>query len=131
MKARSPVSPLNKALYERLKSQMPVAVFDYVPGGKKTPYTVLTDTDARPWSSKTIAGADVTATIEIYSEYQGDKEVAELADKAIAAITESPLVLADSWRIVRSSIGQHTVERFDNARKATIQFTFIIIDVKE
>ena len=31
---RSPVSPLNKALFDRLKSQLPVPVYDYVPAGK-------------------------------------------------------------------------------------------------
>ena len=34
---RSPLSPLNKALYERLKNQMNTPVYDYVPAGKKAP----------------------------------------------------------------------------------------------
>ena len=53
---RSPVSPLNKALFERLKSQMTAPVYDYVPAGKKAPYVVLTDTAAESWSTKTVCG---------------------------------------------------------------------------
>jgi hypothetical protein len=83
---RSPVSPLNKGLYERLKYNVTAPVYDYVPNGKKAPYVVLTDTTAESWSTKTVSGAEVMATIKVYSEYQGDKEVAELCDGAISAI---------------------------------------------
>ena len=128
---RSPVSPLNKALFERLKSQMAAPVYDYVPAGKKAPYVVLTDTTAESWSTKTVCGADVMATIKVYSEYQGDKEVAELANKAIAAIQTEPLALTGEWQIVLSSVDSHSVQRLDTCREATITFRFTIIDTKE
>ena len=63
---------------------MAAPVYDYVPAGKKAPYVVLTDTTAESWSTKTVCGADVMATLKVYSEYQGDKEVAELCDRAIS-----------------------------------------------
>ena len=128
---RSPVSPLNKALYERLKSSVSVPVYDYVPAGKKAPYVVLTDTTAQSWSTKTVSGATVAATIKILSEYQGDKEVAELADGAIAAIQREPLAVTDAWQIVLASVDSHTVERLDTHREATLTFKFTIIDTKE
>lgn len=128
---RSPMSPLNKALFERLKSQMTAPVYDYVPAGKKAPYVVLTDTSAESWNTKTVCGADVMATIKVYSEYQGDKEVAELADKAIAAIQTKPLALTGEWQIVLSSVDSHSVQRLDTCREATITFRFTIIDTKE
>ena len=43
---RSPLSPLSKALFERLKEALPVPVYDHVPAGKKAPYAVLTDSSA-------------------------------------------------------------------------------------
>lgn len=128
---RSPVSPLNKALYERLKSQLNAPVYDYVPAGKKAPYVVLTDTTAQSWSTKTVSGATVTATIKILSEYQGDKEVAELADAAIAAITYSPITLIGDWNIALTTMDSHQVERLDTHREATVTFQFTIIDTKE
>ena len=128
---RSPVSPLNKALFERLKSQMAAPVYDYVPAGKKAPYVVLTDTTAESWSTKTVYGADVMATLKVYSEYQGDKEVAELCDRAISAIQSEPLVLTDEWQVVLSSVDGHSVERLETHREATITFKFTIIDIKE
>ena len=128
---RSPVSPLNKALYDRLKNKMTAPVYDYVPNGKKAPYTVLTDTAAESWSTKTVSGAEVLATIKVYSEYQGDKEVAELCDRAISAIQSEPLVLTDEWQVVLSSVESHSVERLETHREATVTFEFTIIDTKE
>lgn len=128
---RSPVSPLNKALYDRLKKASPVPVYDYVPSGKKVPYIVLTDTTAKDWGTKTTVGAEVVATIKIISEYQGDKEVAELADRAIATVLKSALVLSDDWHLVISSVLNHSVERLDTYREATIELKFILIDTKE
>lgn len=128
---RSPVSPLNKALFERLKSQMAAPVYDYVPAGKKAPYVVLTDTTAASWSTKTICGADVMATLKVYSEYQGDKEVAEICDRAISAIQSEPLALTDEWQVVLSSVDSHSVERLETYREATVTFKFTIIDSKE
>ena len=128
---RSPVSPLNKALYERLRSQMNVAVYDYVPAGKKAPYVVMTDTSAESWDTKTVCGANVMATLKVLSEYQGDKEVAELCDAAISAIRSQPLTLEGGWQVVLSSVDSHSVERLESHREATIIFKFTIIDTKE
>ena len=128
---RSPVSPLNKALYDRLKNKMTAPVYDYVPNGKKAPYAVLTDTAAESWSTKTVSGAEVMATIKVYSEYQGDKEVAELCDRAISAIQSEPLVLTDEWQVGLSSVDNHSVERLETHREATVTFKFTIIDTKE
>lgn len=128
---RSPLSPLNKALYERLKNQMNTPVYDYVPAGKKAPYVVLTDSIAQNWSTKTLYGAEVTAVIKVYSEYQGDKEVAELCDAAIFSVQKAPLDLTENWQIVLSSVDSHSIERLDTYREATISFKFMIIDTKE
>ena len=128
---RSPVSPLNKALYDRLKNKMTAPVYDYVPNGKKAPYTVLTDTAAESWSTKTVSGAEVLATIKVYSEYQGDKEVAELCDAAIFAIQNEPLLLSDDWQVVLSSVDRHSVERLEAYREGAVTFKFTIIDCRE
>ena len=128
---RSPVSPLNKALFDRLKSQLTVPVYDYVPVGKKAPYVVLTDTAAESWNTKTLSGAEVRATIKVLSEYQGDKEVAEICDGAISAIRSQPLTLTDGWQVVLSRVDSHSVERLDTHREATVTFKFTIIDTEE
>ena len=128
---RSPVSPLNKALFDRLKSKLAVPVYDYVPAGKKAPYVVLTDTSAESWDTKTVCGATVMATLKVLSEYQGDKEVAQLCDGAISAIRKQPLTLTDGWQVALSSVDSHTVERLDTHREATVTFKFTIIDTKE
>ena len=128
---RSPVSPLNKALVERLKGAFTVPVYDYVPAGKKAPYVVMTDTTAESWDTKTVCGATVMATLKVLSEYQGDKEVAQLCDGAISAIRSQPLTLTDGWQVVLSSVDSHSVERLETHREATVTFKFTIIDTKE
>ena len=128
---RSPVSPLNKALYDRLKNKMTAPVYDYVPNGKKAPYAVLTDTAAESWSTKTVSGAEVMATIKVYSEYQGDKEVSEICAGAISAIRSQPLTLTDGWQVVLASVDSHSVERLESCREATVTFKFTIIDTEE
>ena len=128
---RSPLSPLSKALFERLKEALPVPVYDHVPAGKKAPYVVLTETTAESWNTKTVSGAEVMATIKVYSEYQGDKEVAEICDRAISAIRSQPLTLTDGWQVALSSVDSHTVERLDTHREATVTFKFTIIDTEE
>ena len=128
---RSPVSPLNKALYERLKNKMAAPVYDYVPAGKKAPYVVLTDTSAESWDTKTVCGANVLATIKVLSEYQGDKEVGQISDEAILAVRSQPLILSGGWEVVLPSVDSHSVERLDTHREATVIFKFTIIDTKE
>jgi len=114
---RSPVSPLNKALVERLKGAFTVPVYDYVPAGKKAPYVVMTDTTAESWDTKTVCGATVMATLKVLSEYQGDKEVAQLCDGAISAIRKEPLTLEGGWQVVLSSVDSHSVERWSRTVK--------------
>ncbi len=128
---RSPVSPLNKALYERLTGALSVGIYDYVPQGKKAPYVVLTETSAQAWDAKTFGGADVLATVKVLSEYQGDKEVAAICDAAILAVLANPLVLSGFWQIARASVDSHSIERLDTHREGTIVFRFMILDTEE
>ena len=128
---RSPVTALNKALYTRLKNIFKTPVYDFVPVGKKPPYIVLTDTQTQNWQTKTIEGAVVSATIKIISDYQGDKEVAELADKIILAINKASLELSDAWQIVLFNLDSYCIERLETQREATIKLRFTIIDTKE
>ena len=128
---RSPVSPLNHALFDRIDDATHVPVFDFVPAGKAPPYIVLTDTASSEWKTKTVSGADVTASIKVISVYLGDKEVAELADTVIAAISSPTLTqLTGDWAVAVVSLVGHTVERLETHREATIQFKFTIIDMK-
>ena len=78
-----------------------------------------------------MSGSEVLATIKVYSEYQGDKEVAEICDAAISAIQVQPLVLTDTWQVVLASVNSHSVERLETYREAAVTFKFTIIDTKE
>ena len=92
---------------------------------------MLTDTSAESWDTKTVCGANVLATLKVLSEYQGDKEVAQISDEAILAVRSQPLILSGGWQVVLSSVDSHSVERLESHREATIIFKFTIIDTKE
>jgi len=128
---RSPVSALNKALFDRLKVQISTPGYDGVPDGKQPPYWALAETTVRPWGSKTISGADALATVKVYSAHRGNNEVPAITAAIIAAVTGSPLPLTDDWKIVRLTVKQHIVDRAETYREASIQFSFKIVDVKE
>ena len=62
---RSPLSPLSKALFERLKEALPVPVYDHVPAGKKAPYAVLTARTARDRDGPALATVRVEAGFKL------------------------------------------------------------------
>lgn len=131
MLVRSPIDAVNKAMFDRIKPALSCPLYDCVPMGKKMPFAALAETTDRPWKgAKNISGKEVLATVLIYSDYGGDKEVAELAGATITAAASSPLVIPDGWRVIKTD-AENRIERLDGYRYAQVTFKFIIIDTKE
>ncbi|WP_434642760.1 DUF3168 domain-containing protein [Thermoanaerobacterium thermosaccharolyticum] len=90
---KSPLFPLQKAIYDRLKSSLTCPVYDNVPDGAKMPYVTLGEDTAVDWSTKLENGQEVTHTLHIWSEYKGMMEAKQIIDQIIQAITSTPLVV--------------------------------------
>lgn len=106
---------VQKLVYEHLKkSQKLIALigdrlFDTFVPSPQFPYVVLGLGSYQPWSSKTFKGADHFFPIHIWSSYQGQKEVIEIADCIEETFaTEFPVL--ESLHIVNTHVEQFYVQ---------------------
>lgn len=77
---------IQRAIYQRLVSQLPYPVYDSVPDGATLPYIVIGEDIGSDYSTKDFHGGDVVATIHIFSDYKGAKEAKEIADAVVEAL---------------------------------------------
>ncbi len=84
---RSPVLPLQKAIYDRISGETSFHVFDNHPESEAFPYVVLGEISAVDWSDKSKPGQSVNMTIHFWSRYPGKKETAEMMDAVTAALS--------------------------------------------
>lgn len=90
--SRSPLVGLSKALYSSLSDHLDCPVTDQ-PQGEGFPYVVLGEPRSVDSSTKDLLGMEITYTIHIFSDYQGDKEVLEIADEIVSALHDNPLLV--------------------------------------
>lgn len=71
-----PLLPFQKAIYDRLNghSNLSGKVFDSVPEDTSYPYVVIGDDTSEEWDTKTKKGAEITATIHVWSQARGRME---------------------------------------------------------
>lgn len=134
MKQRSPILALQKAIYDRLKTKLATSVHDAVPDKATFPYITLGETTALDWSTKVEAGQEITHTLHIWSQYPGMKEIHQLVDEVIQALTAAPLDLkADSFQLIVHSLDMNETIRDPDGitRHGILRFRFKIQDLKE
>ena len=103
---RIPLLTLQKALYQVLINCQTTPVFDDVPDDIeiKLPYITLGAFTCRTNGTKINDIADVSLQIHIWSEYQGKKEVNEIANDIICVLGNVKLVLEDDFKILSQDI---------------------------
>lgn len=84
---KDPTWPLHVALVTRIKSETNYAIHDDHPEQKKFPYIVMGPIQGMDWSDKSKSGQQMTATFDFWSQYSGKKEVAQMKDRVIQAIS--------------------------------------------
>ncbi len=134
MKQRSPLLSLQKAVYDRLKAKLTTPVYDNVPDNAKIPYITIGETTALNWSTKIEAGQEITHTLHIFSQYPGMKEILELTDQVIQALTHAPLDLkSDGFQSIVHSLDMNETFRDPDAvtRHGVLRFRFKVQDIKE
>jgi len=118
---------INKTLYSKLNECTLAKAFDSVLPNRKRPYIALSDTTSLPWDSKTTKGYEVTATILIYSDYKGDKEINLIAGE-IELLFRQKLELGSGLRVIRQSTEAVAIERLGEYREGTIDIKLIIFE---
>lgn len=105
---RIPLNALQAGLYQLITQYASVIngrvvpVYDDVPKGATLPYISFGAFTCRDKAEKTVDVSDVSLQIEIYSEYQGRKEVNEIANDLIAIFgVLKPDLTADGFQIIR------------------------------
>jgi len=123
---KSPLLPLQKAIYDRLKANLTCPVYDNVPDGAKMPYVTLGEDTAVDWSTKLENGQEVTHTLHIWSEYKGMMEAKQIIDQVIQAITSTPLVVEGFFVVSARVDVVETMRDPEGYRHGIVRFRFKI-----
>ncbi len=117
------ISAVNAAVVTRLKTNaLTIAyaakIFNNVPVGTKMPYLHVTGFMSRPsamFASRDHEPEDVSFEVHVWSDYQGDKEAAELMDLVSQALTGTALAITG----------------YTNLYKCQMEYSNILIDDAE
>lgn len=123
---KSPLLPLQKAIYNRLKSSLTCPIYDNVPDGAKMPYVTLGEDTAVDWSTKLENGQEVTHTLHIWSEYKGMMESKQIIDQVIQALTSSPLQVEGFFVVLARLDMVETMRDPEGYRHGIVRFRFKI-----
>jgi Protein of unknown function (DUF3168) len=94
---KSALYPLQVAIYNRLKADTSLKVYDQVPEKAVFPYVSIGEDTVTDNSTKTEDGEEITHTLHVYSSYNGRKEVKELMSKVLEQLTNQPLELSGGF----------------------------------
>jgi len=123
---KSPLLPLQKAIYDRLKANLTCPVYDHVPDGVTMPYVTLGENTSVDWSTKLENGQEVTHTLHIWSEYKGMMEAKQIIDQIIQAITSTPLVVEGFFVVSARVDVVETMRDPEGYRHGIVRFRFKI-----
>ena len=97
---------LIKAVYDRLKAHddtKDYSIYNNVPDDAEMPFIRVGDatgTRSAQLGAQDIEGEENAVTVHAWSDYQGDKEVAQMKDNATQAITSSALTIAGYTNVI-------------------------------
>jgi hypothetical protein len=108
---------LQTAIYERLTGDTPLmgvitAVHDDAPMDAVFPYVLIGHVTSIPYDAKTFDGEEVTATMHAWSDKEGFKQVKNILNLMLQALTNTPLSIA-GFNVSFSRL--ETIETFDEA----------------
>ncbi len=107
---RSPIWPLQEAIFARIRTATSYTVYDNDPEAKSFPYIKIGEFDAQDWSDKSKPGQSVIVTLHFWSTYQGKKEVSEMMNVVLEALTvDWTPDLTPAFRVVLSRLDMQTV----------------------
>lgn len=81
------MNPLQERVFELLSTKQTTSVYDDVPEDATFPYITLGAFTCKRIGNKTVDIYDISQQIHVWSEYEGKKEVNEIADDITAVLT--------------------------------------------
>jgi hypothetical protein len=108
-KMKSPFLTLHDAEIARIEAETSYTVYDDLPQQAEFPYVVMGEMIANDWSDKFEPGQEVFSTKHIWSRYKGKKEVVEMSDAILQALTKSALDLSPNFRAVLDELDTNEI----------------------
>ena len=108
-KMKSPFLALHDAEIARIEAETSYTIYDDLPKQAAFPYIVMGEMTAVDWSDKFEPGQEVYSTKHIWSQYRGKKEVVEMGDAILQALTKSALDLSPNFRAVLDELDTNEV----------------------
>lgn len=113
---RLPQNALVKAMYQRLKLITGLHVYDDVPKEATLPYVTFGMGMSDQNNAKLVDITDTTQEIHIFTDYQGRKQLNNIADTIIESLESSPLDLsADSFQCLSGEVTRYEADSEDTA----------------
>lgn len=107
-----PINEVLKALYDRLKAELSIPIFDYVPPKEEYPYITLGAPSASGACLKDAPICDVTIPIDIWTIYLGAKQLIDYADEVIVAVTQSDLdIISTGFQVICTTFSDFTSDK--------------------
>ncbi|MCM1941773.1 DUF3168 domain-containing protein [Streptomyces sp. G3] len=100
--SKSPLLPLQKALYERLRASLSVPVYDFVPEPVRGNYVVLGEAVERPDNVHGAYGSDIQHTFHVVVDRAGFSAALAIVDEISQALDHQPQSLAPEGHSVVS-----------------------------
>ena len=102
---RIPMNGLQKGVFSLLATKQTTPTYDDVPEEATFPFITLGAFTDKQTGNKTADIHDISLQIHIWSEYEGKKEVNEIANDVTAVLTSWPLDLsADGFNVMSQDV---------------------------
>lgn len=128
---KSPFLALHKAIRDRIINSTGRSVYDDFPENASMPYIVTGELEGRDWSDKFQPGQEVFATIHIWSDYPGKKEVAEIMNGVLQALTSEPISLGIEFNAICEGLdmSEIIIDIDGVTRHGILRFRYLIEEV--
>ena len=114
---------LQKALYELFKSNLKFPFYDGL-RDEAYPYGVFSYTEDRPLNTKTSKGNEIFIQVDLFSTYNGQKEVKEMANSVINLFSD--VIPVGNGEVANLTDWFKRIQREDDIYHGTLELTFEI-----
>ena len=114
---------LQKALYELFKSNLKFPFYDGL-RDEVCPYGVFSYTEDRPLNTKTSKGNEIFIQVDLFSAYNGQKEVKEMANSVINLFSD--VIPVGGGKVANLTDWYKRIQREDDIYHGILELTFEI-----
>ncbi len=127
---KSPDLVLHDAQIARIEADTAYVIYDAHPQDVSYPYIVMGEITAGDWSAKGEPGQEIFSTLHFWSQYKGRKEVDEMYDEVLQALTRAELDLSPDFNAFGYFDGCNLITDIDGVtRHRILRLRYLIEEV--